>query len=205
MKEELGSQLESAKNQNKQNFVLIIGIFLSGLILVTAYLFFIDNIIASLSQPEQISDNKNPDSIKIPEEVIPDSNFIKSPPNGEDEKLKNQYEAELEEFEATYADKIEDAGNTKWKSNELTKIVEKKNKSLNDYSQKNYLVALEKINGASSLAKTYFKEREEEYTKYFKKANAYFVSRDLQNASDSIIKTIEVKRLMKQKDYKSKF
>ena len=96
------------------------------MILVTAYLFFIDNIIASLSQPEQISDNKNPDSIKIPEEVIPDSNFIKSPPNGEDEKLKNQYEAELEEFEATYADKIEDAGNTKWKSNELVKIVEKK-------------------------------------------------------------------------------
>ena len=29
MKEELGSQLESAKNQNKQNFVLIIGFFLA--------------------------------------------------------------------------------------------------------------------------------------------------------------------------------
>ena len=70
----------------------------------------------------------------------------------------------------------------------------KKNKSLNDYSQKKYLLALEKINGASSLAKTYFKEREEEYTKFFKKAKAYFISRDLQNASDSIIKTIEVKK-----------
>ena len=41
MKEELGSQLESAKNQNKQNFVLIIGFFLAGLVLVTAYLFSI--------------------------------------------------------------------------------------------------------------------------------------------------------------------
>ena len=44
------------------------------------------------------------------------------------------------------------------------------------------------------LLKRISKEREEEYTKYFKKANAYFVSRDLQNASDSIIKTIEVKK-----------
>ena len=194
MKEELGSQLESAKNRNKQNFVLIIGFFLAGLVLVTVYLFFIDDIVSSLSQPEQISDNKNLDSIKKPEEAIPDSNIAKSTPNGDDEKLKIQYESKLEEFEATYADKIGDAGNTKWKSNELVKIVEKKNKSLNDYSQKNYLLALEKINGASSLAKTYFKELEAEYVKYFKKAKAYFVSRDLQNASDSIIKTVEVKK-----------
>tara|TARA_A100001015_G_scaffold299313_1_gene383207 strand:- start:3830 stop:5311 length:1482 start_codon:yes stop_codon:yes gene_type:complete len=194
VKEELGSQLESAKNQNKQNFVLIIGFFLAGLVLVTAYLFFIDDIVASLSQPEQISDNKNPESVKKPEKAVPDSKITEPYSSGDDEKLKNQYESKLEEFEATYANKIEDAGNTKWKSNELVKIVEKKNKSLNDYSRKNYLVALEKINGASSLAKTYFKEREEEYTKYFKKANVYFVSRDLQNASDSIIKTIEVKK-----------
>ena len=194
MKEELGSQLESAKNRNKQNFVLIIGFFLAGSVLVTAYLFFIDDIVASLSQPEQISDNKNLDSIKKPEEAIPDSNIAKSTPNGDDEKLKIQYESKLEEFEATYADKIGDAGNTKWKSNELAKIVEKKNKSLNDYSQKNYLLALEKINGASSLAKTYFRELEAEYVKYFKKAKAYFVLRDLQNASDSIIKTVESKK-----------
>ena len=144
------------------------------------------------------SPNKSPiikiGECKKPENAVLDSIITKSPSNGDDEKVKNQYESKLEEFEATYADKIEDAGNTKWKSNELVKIVEKKNKSLNDYSQKNYLVALEKINGASSLAKTYFKERKEEYTKYFKKANAYFVARDLQNASDSIIKTIEVKK-----------
>ena len=194
MKEELASQLESAKNQNKQNFVLIIGFFLAGLVLITIYLFFIDDIVASLSKPEQISDNQTPERLKKPEEEILDSNFTKSLPNGDDVKLKNQYESKLDEFEATFANKIGDAGNTRWKSNELAKIVEKKNKSLNDYSQKNYLFALEKINGASFLAKTYFKELEAEYTKYFKRAKSYFVSRDLQNASDSIIKTIEIKK-----------
>ena len=194
MKEELGSQLESAKNQNKQNFVLIIGFFLAGLVLVTAYLFFIDDIVASLSQPEQISDNKNPESVKKPEKAVPDSKITEPYSSGDDEKLKEQYESKLEEFEAYYADKIGDAGNTKWKNKDLTKIVEKKNKSLNYYSQKNYLLALEKINRASSLAKTYFKEREVKYAKYFKKAKEYFVSRDLQNASDSIIKTIEINK-----------
>ena len=70
-------------------------------------------------------------SIKKPEKA-PDSIITKSPSKGDDEKVKNQYESKLEEFEATYADKIEGAGNTKWKSNELVTIVEKKNKSLND-------------------------------------------------------------------------
>ena len=79
MKEELGTQLESAKNQNKQNFVLIIGFFLAGLVLVSAYLFFIDDIVTSLSQSEQISDNKNPERLKKPEKTVPDSIITKSP------------------------------------------------------------------------------------------------------------------------------